>query len=1793
MGEYYIPLTTLVPILSDLPIAAAIPGWKDAVRGIGVRDLRERWNDGYAVVHGTAVVDVDTSWSFYGLELLFGTGDAGVQTELEFEYASDRASILRSVVELIFEEEGVPDSVDLDDEGQARLIVADEYDAADSALLGASAPTRAFRLTVRGLAARLRLPTRHFRLGQHVRVADEIVAIEPAAGDAPVDIALPSFTLVMDSVEGVELRFDTDRALDCPPFLIRDVGLGFEVDELKVDISRTAGFPEVINRPGFDETWCGVHIAAARVFNLHTLLPFLPSKIEVTNFLIDGEGTSGAFEAAWLPEDDPSSLDLWRLASFAIEWERGQLIRGTASVVLKVSGIGNEWAGIGPEGDLEVSATLRSNPDIEHANGWDFAIRAPGTTDRGLLYLGHDTLTAVTGGVAAALMVAAAVEDSADAGWAATGLMAAVVLEAGGNLTLERLILDGLQLRLYHREVAGHVVDFWDVVLDVQLSVGLDLDLSRILLPRFKTETPIGVSVRGLVLTIPVDPPDELDLPKVEFHLDHESGVSFDVGEETIIDLGTLVRVTKAALGRWDEGLWIELGLEVMEPGLDVGFSVSSIRFWLDGEGELVRVTPGDIGFSVFVPGAVYAKGSIELGDVTMARARGFLVQASVPTTPEAFFRRETYVWDVGVGLRYEDLDGVSSVVVSADLEWSTGVPVAFCPAVSWYGINALVAINAEPDVASGGEELASWFLDRSPKNQIDVSKFRGSEDAWGIGVGTVFGSSAGGGRFCSVKAGIMLQFPGPVLMITGTGNVLAARPSMGDTSSGAFAAILVIDCSDDGYISLDIRVDYRIPDSGSLVTITIPAEFLAGWGGQGFHLYLGRDKPASKRVRVRVIEIFDLSGYLMLDCADIVNLAETGVTVPGFAIALGGRAEWEWGIKARFLKIYFYLRAELNLALGVPDPVLFFAGVLLEGGLVFKVFGFGFEFGVHVDANFLARNPWRLWGTFQITVGLPWPLPDIEVDVPFSLGDDEVPLPEPPAAVAGLTLMDRTSNEPLRIEAGQALSEPVPLDPVLALTFQFPIRNAQATVGTFRLDGAENQTWWVASGDDSQGVKGYRFTLTDLRLQRREAGGWVDVGVEAPGQWTPREHLRAKGGRGALRDEITLLDWHGPLSSRLMGTSAGYWDQQLDQWDPCPDVPEPEPVCVTFDASAPGPFPPQRTLEGRPDLHIVADATTVARNAALTLRVLGATQIDGEVLPAPPLLTSLPNASQALALPMAVGSSRVAGPVAAMWQRSDELTLLPGAELRFPRARQVVIDLLVPARAAMRVRFLLGEEVRSVNPEPAAIGSGRRDGLSHSTGVGPVAEWRHVRLAADGPIDRAIIEVFGLEDDKRPAQRVYVFRACVVPEADAIAWEEGRRTRKAWSDFWADLVSQEAATTDALLLEPGARHRLKVDLEWAAIEDDPSNEVATGNQSAEFEFTTTTEAPNVLRPRNRSVGGGEDDWDVDTVPADGSFAIYAARPLGMLYRDPRVEAVFGKLGRRLVLRLVDEDGVDLFERIDILEANVEAMPEYQQRFVDFVTDQGCTPQGVRNLFRAGVADFPSVLARETWYDASIVSVPDPTGTLDLSALPADWTWTEHPHLHRFRFRTSRFLTFTEHVAAYVVLDEVADEAPDFVDVATAAGTTSRLVVDDQTLDAVVAALRLPPREPPWRAPPTPSTPPGPPRPPELVRVWRQTASGTHEVVALFMDGPEPLGVDGVDIDLAGSDSVVQVRGTSGARSVLLRRANGALSTWPTGAATLRLTDRFRDVEGTESTETLDLTVAIPNQPDSMNAEED
>ncbi|HYG61425.1 MAG TPA: hypothetical protein VEL74_02485, partial [Thermoanaerobaculia bacterium] len=437
---------------------------------------------------------------------------------------------------------------------------------------------------------------------------------------------------------------------------------------------------------------------------------------------------------------------------------------------------------------------------------------------------------------------------------------------------------------------------------------------------------------------------------------------------------------------------------------------------------------------------------------------------------------------------------------------------------------------------------------------------------------------------------------------------------------------------------------------------------------------------------------------------------------------------------------------------------------------------------------------------------------------------------------------------------------------------------------------------------------------------------------------------------------------------------------------------------------------------------------------------------------------------------------------------------------------------------------------------------------------------------------------------EERESRLPHLLRACFLFQADLDAHAQQEATHAAWSDFWSDLLGAGGAATGGQLLEPAQRYTLEARVRWRHRDPSTGDETApSASKVTLFPFVTEDAEAALarrLRPRTRDFLAAGDNWDVETVPFDGEEAVYTERPLHLTFRDGRFDAYYARFGRRVVLRIVNERGEDLFDRLEYLATHATELPEYQQTWYRFVTE-GCAPEGASVLWQAGFARFTTLLETNHRYEAALVPVEDTAGApFD----PETVDWNDHTPLHTFRFRTSRWPNLTAHVAAHEVLDEVASTAgvSDLAALYTALGSPGpERRFDDQALDEALAALGLPPRP--------------PAAVPEVVRVWRATEDG-HEIFAVLVDGPEPLVRDAASHfflrdEASGPQPIFMLGSRSGSRLLLFFHSGVGFDATTASALQLEVIHPFVGLNGQPATEQATLAIPVPARPPFFDEE--
>lgn len=1723
MTDYYIPLSEITGTLGlgNLPGVAG-DFFERLFESIGVRSWNESWNDTDCVTTGTGVLATEVPPLEMGsVALVLGDPTSGT-TQFDFELIRDRSSLLDTALSLAGEVDNVST---LDDNLQV--------------FFRSDGPPRYLRLVIRGLGLRLRFDRDRVRKGKLVTDAQGVKTIEAVSGDDTADIQILPAAIVFDTRLSyfVDLvpDFDDDQLVDVPPLRIfgeHDQGeplFNVLASKVKFDLSTETAFPEALIH-GYDETWQGVYFAELAILGLDKIFPVLPKSVDATNWFLGTDGITGAVSVSF------AGGDWFKDLTFELELDKDRLVKAGGELTVVVSKLDTSFGSLGPNGDLLFGFSMRFNP----AGGtlFEAVLRTPHPADPnndiGLLTLKDDVAD-----VFPALLFILGLE-GLDLGAVPGGVNIAIWLIALFTVVdffdFKAVTLDAIAVRRRPTPLAGRTLYWLDFVLDVRIKLGLNIRLGNVLIPDIKTKPdhPLTLVLKGFTFAVATNLDDFTDTERgdiggYDILFDPKSEVSFNVGDETLVEKSPFI-VTKAAVGRWDKGMWLELGFKVSigDSPKETSYSIvpSIIRIYFLDNFDVDHVDLVGASFSLQVPQVLYARGEWSAGEVSKVTGKvmvlGWAESRAHPEDPK------NWMLVAGFGMQEQDMPPppapkeATSRLLFFELESSSGLPLLGATAL--YGISALHAQNARPAIGSGTP--AQWLTERNPKYQVGVDKWEAAVDNSGFAAGAIIGASTDRGRPWNLKAGFLYSNPGPVIMLFGTANWLNERKGLKETSPAALNFNAVLDLARHEFL-LGVRYDKKIPDStGRVLKLSVPGEIFVS--GHDWHIYLGKDKPAERMTTAELFSRYQIAAYIMVDTETIANLAETGVDIPGTALAVGARFEMEGGRKGSHYKLVFYLKVAADFAASLNDPTLTLLRGRLAGGLVVKAWGIGFEFELSAEGTWIRPVPDYLKYILSVTIDLPWPIPNLHLSIEQSSGADGEGEPLSGSLVDGLSLFNTTTQEVTEV------TEPVPdvpLNPIFSLAFKYPTRNDAVVPGSFNLSGANGSTFYYVGGETG-GERGYAITLESVSLFKIVAGTPVLVPGPFPALWRPTP-VTAAGGQVDHRI-LELFGYDGITASRFIGASADYVEWATQGFDPCPPGDFPEPVCYGFDDQ------PLGVLDSELSVSVPAPASDPRRivvrmlaedaEAELLRRYLGTNAYPAEVVACP-----IPGlAARVIRLP----SNDGADPPAAAGGR---------LEIACAKANEVDVTVLRFPRGSVKVTAWFGDQLIDTDEVGEVLDHIGED------------RFELVRYHLAGPLNRLTFETAHRTGFSRT--RSLVVKVCVLYAADVDRWNDQQAYGIAWSTFWSDLLSQDAAASNALVLEPATEYRLEVKANWAHRHEDGSLSSPNG-ATATYSFTTTAQPPQTLRGPMAALD--DTDWEVRTTPGDGAVGVYTERPIRMEFRDARTDKVFGAFGQRLILRFTDSNGLDLFDQLDVIRQTATALPPYQQAWKSAIAGLVCVPSGVEALWSIGSAHFPSVLVRQQRYNGTLVMLP--AAITDLATVQ---DWEQYPVIYGFRFTTSRYATAAAHLAAHRIFDEVCEQDPDIAGAQAAIGPqpAGGQRTDGPLLEAVLNGhLHLSARPCPLE--------------PEIVRIWQRTSVNGFSLIGLLIDGPEPLvkatadtvGVAGVPLRRLDRDD--------GSRILLLFDAPAV-----PGTLSFSLTSWFEDANGQPASESASRFLEVPVVP--------
>lgn len=745
----------------------------------------------------------------------------------------------------------------------------------------------------------------------------------------------------------------------------------------------------------------------------------------------------------------------------------------------------------------------------------------------------------------------------------------------------ERVIWYGGEIQFRKRPSGAEAV----ILFDMETALSVDVSISGTTLLRIDRTAPLAVRYKAVGIRIGDDP----NQPKFQFRpvFDASKGYTIDVSRPGAITVASpldqILTILGARIARNNPLIFeIDLGFAVDLGVVSIDRARVRLRFDPLGPPELTA-----FGASVDIPGALKGRGYMELNEHEI---KGGLDLTLVPIQVRIA---------AGVGVANIDDNGrkATGVIVSLEVDFPVAIPLANS-GLGIYGFLGLFAMHyarKEPPPGSTTPALA-WLKDIAHGEPTDIAAWTPKIDNWAFGVGAVLGTM-GSSVIFNLKGVLLLELPGPRLLLMMKANLLAVLPSLKGNAEGTFLAVIDLDMGR-GTLTIGISVEFEIKP---LLVIHIPVEaFFNFHDTKDWHLFLGRFIDP---IHAKIFEVFEGSGYLMLSGKGFAGgelARELPAPVNGFAISAGLHVSIVWGSKT--VGLYCEVAAGFDAVLGF-DPFRLTGILYIRGTLHVFIIDLSAWANLTVDIGELPDGSKVSRITGEICGKIEFLFFSIEGCVGFTLGASSVPAVAPPELFASLRLVSRSPAHAVGtgvdkpIDAGiaegikgdaQPAAPPtpapadapmnarrVPIDaiPLAMLAMPPDITSAQyifrgAPVAETPGTPGAPPDGWIQKGEDV-----FHYTLKSVEL----IGDLLDGST--PAVWWPQ-----KSGDAPQQAQIGLLSWVPDATPKAVVRSTFLDETITETWGTvCEKAAPPASVLYTFLQEPSGPSQYGWILDGEP----------------------------------------------------------------------------------------------------------------------------------------------------------------------------------------------------------------------------------------------------------------------------------------------------------------------------------------------------------------------------------------------------------------------------------------------------------------------------------------------------------------------------------------------------------------------------------------------------------------------------------
>ncbi len=751
-----------------------------------------------------------------------------------------------------------------------------------------------------------------------------------------------------------------------------------------------------------------------------------------------------------------------------------------------------------------------------------------------------------------------------------------VALGAGSLITTQKIVLRGGELVVSQGTIAPDGSATTDprgttiaVLLDVEVTFTFDLTIVRVNPDHPVTTRYKAVGVKSSWDTAP-GPGGHVDyLPIPVF--DPTKGYNLDIPAGALTaspPLDEVLRVLGFRVSRDNPTyLEVEVGL-----GLDLGIvtvETVRIRARLDGPFELSLTK---LAASIEVPGTLHGKGSLEF---TPLGFKGYFDLTLIPLNLRA-----------SAVLAVETDGGVTGVLIGAEVEFP--VPLLLGNSgLGIYGFLGGVGVNYarnETPYAARPVPALDWLTAQLQRGHVM------HPDGWGLEPGS-YAFAAGmllgtvdGGFVVHLKGIVLIEVPGPRLLLVMKADVLKLPPGLKDPSASAtFLAVLDIDFGR-GTITLGIVAAYEIQ---RLLKIRVPVTaFFDTHHPQNWLVDLG---SYDDRVTVEVLDVITGSGYLMVH-GNGLSIPELPPVTGGMAIATGFHISCVL-MGSKSVGLYLEVAGGFDAILGF-DPFFLAGKIYVRGELRLFIISIGASAELDVIVGRVNQSsPDVTYVHGEVCGEVDFFFFSVKGCVSLTIGSEPSPTLNPPALVAGVSLVSRS---PALVEgtateravdgkiadalAASASGTPpsVPLDAIPVVLFSSAPGLSGSVLGGTPV-GTSGARPWYRLGD-----RWWAYDVTGVTL----AGDVLpDLQPAPPTGKTPsawwKQFSPADPSAGPA---LALLDWLPTPFSRAVPYGEALTTSVTDRWGTvCHPAAPAAPVLWTFDGRPLGPSSPGWDLTGIP----------------------------------------------------------------------------------------------------------------------------------------------------------------------------------------------------------------------------------------------------------------------------------------------------------------------------------------------------------------------------------------------------------------------------------------------------------------------------------------------------------------------------------------------------------------------------------------------------------------------------------